>query len=197
MRRVLKSERRNEMRNKKVLLVVLLALVLSALHLNAEVLATSTPTQVSFQYIKVKTLSPGKVWVDKFGMHIRGRVDSGVVSGGLMGSAVVVYNADLNPFVRDTFAPSPGNGAASGTIKIYTKPAGTGSSAPTWEGSWKYSVVNGKVAGGEMEAVDLAKQLVMRIVSVTELVDGKLNHSGTIEPLVCIQPNACPFPTAP
>ena len=184
------------MRNKKVLLVVLLALVLSVLWLNAGVLATSGPTQVSFQYTKVKTLNPGKVWIDTFGLHIRGRVDSGIVSGGLKGSAVVVYNADLNPFAADTFAPSPGNGAAYGTIKIYTKPSGTGSSAPTWEGSWKYSVVNGKVAGGEMEAVDLAKMLVMRIVSVTELATGKLNHSGTIEPLICIQPNACPFPTA-
>jgi hypothetical protein len=58
-------------------------------------------------------------------------------------------------------------------------------------------VDNGNVAGGGMTAVDLAKQLVMRIVSVTEFADDKLDHSGTIEPLVCIQPKACSFPTAP
>ncbi|HJS28059.1 MAG TPA: hypothetical protein VJ768_00445 [Anaerolineales bacterium] len=48
-----------------------------------------------------------------------------------------------------------------------------------------------------MTAVNLAKMLIMRTVSVTKLANGKPNHSGTIEPLICIQPNACPFPTAP
>jgi hypothetical protein len=185
------------MRKNKFLRVVIVALLLSVLPFGGGALATASPSTVSFQYVKVKTVKPGKVWVDKDGMHIRGRVDSGKITGDLKGSAVVTYNADLGPFVNDTVAPAPGSGTAYGTIKITTTQVSTTIPSQIWEGSWSYTILNGKVVGGEMTATNFVSQLKMTIVTVNELSDGKLNHTGTIEPLVCVHPEVCAYPVSP
>ena len=86
------------MNKLKLIPILFLALALSAMQFDRKVFDKPGPpvTPITFTYQRLTLLDPGKVWVDGSGLHIRNRVETGKVSGGINGFARFVYNADLN-----------------------------------------------------------------------------------------------------
>src|SRR3970040_2115425 len=94
-----KMLRRNVMNKHKFFAVAALALALflSALQLNGNALASHPVQEITFRYRLLNTVDPGSPWTNPQGLHIRNRVDIGTLSGGIAGTARVVYNADFAP----------------------------------------------------------------------------------------------------
>jgi hypothetical protein len=179
-------KRRKEMNKHKLFLFAALALVLvlGALQLQGTASAEAPIRLVSFGYQRVETIEPGEAWLDEAGLHIRGRVDIGVISGGLQGSARVVYNADLQ-YVDSELAdrPAPTNGEAYGTMQIFS--GADERPAPAWTGDWTYKMDRGQMVDGQMTAFSLDRVWVMRINSVTMNDEGILIHRGSIQRNYC------------
>ncbi len=113
---------------------------------------------VKFRYIKISSTG-GTVWMDKDGtLHIRDRMDFGLIQGSLNGYARVVFNCDLDP---------NGDGEEFGSVTIYETNGG-GVRRIAWIGQWAHKVVNGFDVDGRLTAkgVGVNGGLLLRITKV-------------------------------
>ncbi len=161
-----------------------LALVLSALQINGIARANFPVPSVTFVYQRLSTLEAGRVWTDQSGMHIRDRVDLGLLTGGLQGSARVVYNADL-VFTAGGSKPvmPPDDGVAYGTIEIFSSEMET--AMPVWNGAWTYNLLDGRAVSGSLTATHTSETLKLIVFSVTQGRNGII-HTGYIEQVFCL-----------
>lgn len=81
---------------KAFLQYLLLAVVGLALVPLARPAMAVTKTPVTFTISSLTTVSPGTEWVSGHTFHLRGEVDTGIVTGDLTGTITVVLNTDLN-----------------------------------------------------------------------------------------------------
>jgi hypothetical protein len=179
-----------------VLAAGLAVLILCALQINDTARAFAPQPLVTFVYQRSGTTDPGTVWFDKTGMHIRDRVDFGYLTGGIQGSARIVYNADLDYGVWARLGepgplPMPDDGVAFGTIEFLNGPSG--SSVPSWEGSWSYELRDGMVVSGELTAANLNGWQMLEVFSVTEGLSG-ITHWGYIDMSDCKVAPCDPWP---
>ncbi|MDX1436653.1 MAG: hypothetical protein R3335_07580 [Anaerolineales bacterium] len=180
------------MKNKRILLLGLLALFLSTLALAGSALAAPAPTttKVTFHYLKSHTASPGKAWMDDEGFHIRDQIDHGFVWGDINGSAVVVFNADYVLFSAAKVSalaekrPAPDSGTAFGSVVIYENNLEFAPSV--WTGNWIYSVLHSTVIEGQLVAWNDVTNRLMRIQDVSQNPDGSLTYEGVIEVPRCL-----------
>jgi hypothetical protein len=177
------------MNKHKVVLFLALAMTLlvSAMRLDSVALADAPPIRlVNWRYLKTQTVVPGRVWYDKDGYHIRGRVDTGQVFGDIQGIAQVVYNADFPNVSPGGLPILPRNGTAYGSIVIRSGLVDpTTDTTYDWSGTWSHSIRGDLVVSGSLDALDRHKTQRMRIGRVYQDRMGYLMHSGYIEWLYC------------
>jgi hypothetical protein len=172
------------MNKRKLFVLAILALVLLLGVLAAEGAEQQRhPTSpVTFVYTWQGTLDPGRSWVDKSGvLHIRNRVDYGLITGDIQGNATVDYNVDMMGTglaeLFDAGGPVlPPDGEAYGSMKIFSW-----TKQLLWSGDWRHKVGNGLVVAGEMTAFNPGRTLVMNITSVFEGEAMGVIHIGTID----------------
>ena len=170
-----------------VLAALALALFLSALQLNGAALASHPVQEITFSYRLVNTVDPGISWTDTEGLHIRNRVDIGILSGDIAGTARVVDIADLAPLASPAGlsrpAPQPSSGVAYGSIQVFSD--GMEVSLPIWQGTWRHDIRNGLAVSGEMTAYSLSGDLVLLVDGVSQSAGGSITYTGYIDHLYC------------
>jgi hypothetical protein len=189
------TQRKIEMNKHKIMSAFVLALFMATLLAGGSALAASEKgVAIAFQYLKIQTLESGDMWIDTGGLHIRNRVDLGLVKGDISGSARVVYNADFPlpspPGAEGKFLPVPDSGVTYGKIEI--TPIGLDKPSPGWAGGWAYTVSKGKVVSGSMSAWNNQTGQVMLIQKVTQNHDGSLSHEGYVQYTVPCGLPSCP-----
>jgi hypothetical protein len=172
-------------RQKKFFFIIgMLALTvfLSAVQVIGIAIASPPIQPATFSYTRVSTLRPGRVWVDRDGLHIRDRVDVGVLTGDIEGLAYVDYNADLSPYLlngSDQSSPAPGSGTAYGKIQIFASDLDL--AVPIWSGDWIYQIRSGVVMSGALTALSQDGQKLLLVDTVLENRDRGIVHTGYIE----------------
>lgn len=178
-----------------VLSVLAAIFLFTLLPFNGRALARHPIASVTFGYQQDAVLDPGKVWVDEKGLHIRDRIETGLITGDLAGFARVVYNADLAfyPNLENSAAaiPDPVEGVAYGTIEMFTGDMDL--IEPTWSGEWSYQVSRRSVTSGNLTAYNWREGLVLMVSSIVENRRGVLMHTGTIDHVFCPDVG-CPDP---
>ncbi len=174
-----------------------LALLLGAVRTQGAAQARHMDPTITFTYIKTATIDPGVEWRDRDGLHIRGRVDLGTLTGDIRGVARVVYNADLAAFpsrpLQDLEKPFS-EGAAYGTIDVFSDQRDL--VRALWSGSWTHKVHEGRVVGGAMTAYSLDGLWELQVSSIIQADPRSLVHTGVIEPItLCPEGDCEPDPT--
>ena len=176
-----------------VFAAVLMLFLFGAFVTSQPALARHPDQTTRFEYQRLEILNPGRVWTDEEGLHIRGRVDLGVVSGDLQGTARVVYNADMYAYDSgyEQELSVPYTGIAYGSMEIFGEL--TDSAGPSWTGSWTYYLHVDKVAAGNLLATNSGNTLMLIVPTVFQTRSGSIAHIGSIDHLFCPD-DGCPDP---